>query len=155
MSIADGDSTVGTPLTLFLVQLMVVVGLSKILSAIFKYLKRMWLKYALAISHFLTRTNRYCRSRYWSFTWSICVWYVTIVNCCLFHTLTNANTGHIPKYTNTIFPKQSLVTFSVIANFGLIIFMFMVCDTPTRTPHPPHAHTHTTCALFRNIYLLQ
>jgi len=34
--------------------------------------------------------------------------------------------GHIPGFTNNIFPANSLDTFSVFANVGLILFMFIV-----------------------------
>ncbi len=40
MSVAEGELPISTPLTLFLVQLLLVVTMSKLLSALFKYIKR-------------------------------------------------------------------------------------------------------------------
>ncbi|EJF62314.1 cation/H+ exchanger [Dichomitus squalens LYAD-421 SS1] len=34
--------------------------------------------------------------------------------------------GHIPNFTNTIFPTQSLVILNLTANLGLVLFMFLV-----------------------------
>lgn len=42
-SIADGDSALGEPLTIFILQLIIIVTLSRILAFLFKYLKRMLL----------------------------------------------------------------------------------------------------------------
>lgn len=33
--------------------------------------------------------------------------------------------GMIPHFTETIFPKQSLGTLSLVSNFGLVMYMFM------------------------------
>ena len=38
----------------------------------------------------------------------------------------NSFEGRIHGYTEHLFPKSSLVVFSVFANIGLILFMFMV-----------------------------
>lgn len=34
--------------------------------------------------------------------------------------------GHIPNFTNTIFPQASIPTLSAVANLGLIFFLFLV-----------------------------
>jgi Kef-type K+ transport system membrane component KefB len=34
--------------------------------------------------------------------------------------------GRIPNFTTTIFPTPSLVPFSLVANIGLVFFMFIV-----------------------------
>ena len=41
MSIAAGESPISTPLTLFLVQLIVIVVLCRLLAFLFRYIKRM------------------------------------------------------------------------------------------------------------------
>jgi len=95
MSITTGDTPVATPLTLFLVQLILVVTLSKLLSAAFKYIKQPTV-IAEVVTGILLGPSAF---------------------------------GHIPGYVNHIFPTQptdALNIFSVIANLGLIIFMFMV-----------------------------
>lgn len=34
--------------------------------------------------------------------------------------------GHIPGYMDNIFPSSSMTIFSIFANIGLVLFMFMV-----------------------------
>ncbi|QGA18901.1 hypothetical protein EYB26_006586 [Talaromyces marneffei] len=34
--------------------------------------------------------------------------------------------GHIPNFTNTIFPSQSIPTLNAVANLGLVFFLFLV-----------------------------
>lgn len=34
--------------------------------------------------------------------------------------------GHVPKFTNTIFPSASLVNLTLVANLGLVFFLFIV-----------------------------
>jgi Kef-type K+ transport system membrane component KefB len=34
--------------------------------------------------------------------------------------------GRIPKFSNTIFPTESLAPFTLVANIGLVFFLFIV-----------------------------
>jgi Kef-type K+ transport system membrane component KefB len=92
MVIINGDSPVNSPLTIFLVQVIIIVTLCRSMGFLFRYLKQPAV-IAEVITGILLGP-------------SVC--------------------GHIPGFTATIFPKSSLDTFGVFANFGLIIFMFIV-----------------------------
>jgi len=92
LSIASGESPIHTELTLFLVQLVIVVVTSKLLALLLRYVKQ-----PAVIAEVLTGV---------------------ILGPSVF--------GYIPNYLDTIFPTHSLPIFNVFANFGLIIFMFLV-----------------------------
>lgn len=58
--------------------------------------------------------------------------------------------GYIPGWTSNIFPSSSIITFSVFANFGLIIFMFIVgaeLDLNLVTAQWKHALTISVSAM--------
>lgn len=92
LSIADGESPISTPLTLFLVQLLVVVSFSKLLGLLLRKVKQ-----PMVIAEVITGI---------------------ILGPSVF--------GHIPNYSKILFPASSIATFNVIAQVGLIIFLFIV-----------------------------
>jgi len=92
MSVTDGESVVGTPLTQFLVQLLIIVILSRLLASLLKYIKQ-----PSVIAEVITGIL-----------------------------LGPSALGIVTSYKDKIFPATSLPTFGVIANIGLILFMFMV-----------------------------
>lgn len=93
MSIADGDSALGEPLTIFILQLIIIVTLSRVLAFFFKYLKQPPV-IAEVVAGILLGPSAFGRSA---------------------------------AFKDTVFPDSSVHnSLTVVANIGLILFMYMV-----------------------------
>lgn len=92
MSIATGDSPIGEPIELFILQLLIIVILSKFLAFLLHYIKQPQV--------------------------------IAEIICGI--VLGPSVLGNIPGYLHTLFPPSSLITLNVVANIGLIFFMFLV-----------------------------
>lgn len=107
------SSPISTPITLFLIQLLVVGILSKLLARLFKFIKQPSVIAEVVTGILLGKS-------------------AMGIFCFFFQRVP----GKVNGYMDTLFPATSLATFNVVANFGknhetfnspgLILFMFLV-----------------------------